>query len=494
MKQKMATVKNVRKIDRERRRASRKRIINADILKVSVFFALLFLAMIISLGVFITRDSGTVINNTYNKRSQSIKKAVQRGTIYSANGDILAYSEIDEDGNEERIYPYGSTFAHVVGFESNGGLGIEASYNYYLLTSHVNVFQHIANEFNSVKQPGDSLITTLDTGIQEKLEEILGWAEGAIVVLNPKTGEILGMYSNPGFDPNTIDEIWDEISSDNENSVLVNRAASATYTPGSTFKLFTLLEFYRETDGGAADFEYECQGSVTVSGSTVSCHDGEVHGWENINDAFANSCNAAFTEIGLSLDLDSFRTNNEALFFNSEMPLDIEYKSSSFTLDADSSDFMVMQTSFGQGQTLVSPIHLALITAAIANDGVLMKPHLVSEIIDWQGNSVSKIENTEYARLLTSDEAQFMRENMRAVVTEGTGIILSYDGNYISYGKTGTAETSSDEENNYDHSWFTGFAENDGTSIVVCAMIENSQESGLTGVWAVKQVFDYYFN
>ncbi|MGI6071991.1 MAG: penicillin-binding transpeptidase domain-containing protein [Lachnospiraceae bacterium] len=482
------------KTDTEPKKTNKRRIINQDIFKVAIFFAAVFFGMVFFLGYYLTFSASTVINNPYNKRSDQIKRAVIRGSILAEDGEVLAYTEKKDDDGEVRIYPYGSDFAHVVGFEAKGGLGIESSYNYYLLTSHENIFSKIFNELNGEKSMGDNMVTTLDLGMQLQMNNILGRNAGAIIAIDPSTCEIKGMVSHPGFDPNEISEIWDEIVSDEDSSVLLNRATQGTLTPGSTFKIFTLLEYYREKGSGVFDKTFECQGSILAGDAIISCPYGRVHGEQDVVSAFANSCNCAFTRMGMELDLKLFEAGNNSLLFNSELPIDIASKASSYTLPEGSSEFMVGQTVFGQGQTLVSPVHLAMVTCAIANEGLLMKPHLVSEITDYKGNTVKTFKPEEAARLLNADEAEFMKKCMRAVVTEGTGQILYYEGNYLAYGKTGTAETQGDNGENYDHSWFTGFAENDGKTLVVCAMIENMQEAGITGIYAAQQVFNYYFN
>lgn len=482
-----------RKSNTERRRASKRRVINQDIFKVTIFFAVLFFALAAFIVRFLAVDASGVINNTYNKRSDTMKKSVTRGEIYSKDGDILAYTETDENGNETRIYPFGSDFFHVVGFEEKGSLGLESSYNYYLLTSHDNIFKKISSEFSGQRLKGDNIITTLDVDLQQKANEILGDNEGAIIVMDPADGSILAMVSKPDYDPNSIGLIWDEITNDEDNSLLLNRATQGLFTPGSTFKIFTLLEYFRESNGEVGNYSFDCNGVYSVESGSVRCPSGIAHGLQNLKLSFAHSCNCAFSEIGLSLDLIRFAENNKNLLFNTDLDIDISSNQSSFTLDNTSSGFMVMQTAFGQGETLITPMHLAMVTCAAANNGVLMRPHLVSEITNFRGETVRTFAPEEYASLLSQDEAAFLKEYMRAVVTDGTATILSYEGNYTSYGKTGTAETLTNKEENHDHSWFTGFAENSGKTLVVCAMIENTQEAGITGVYAAKQIFDHYF-
>lgn len=478
---------------RNEKKADRRKLVNGDIFKISAVFAVIFAALCIYLVYFTVFSSADVINNSYNKRSSVLSETIKRGSILSADGEVLAYTSEDDDGSETRIYPYAEIFAHVVGFADNGGLGLESSYNYYLLSSHTGLFDQLYSELAGEKVSGDNIITTLDVQLQSYIYDILGDNEGAVIVMDPETGDILSMVSAPTFDPNTISDIWDEISQDDESSVLYNRATQSALTPGSTFKIFTLLEYYRENDGNVSSYTYDCEGSITVDENTLSCVDSTSHGTVNAVYSFAYSCNSSFANIGLSLELDEFKETCESLLFNSELPIDIAYTKSSFALDASSSAFMVMQTSIGQGETTMTPIHLALITCAIANNGVLMTPRLVSEVQSAGGRTIKSFSVSEYKTLLSSAEAAFLRQAMRTVVTDGTASSLNSSSSYVAYGKTGTAQTSSDKSTDYSHSWFTGFAESNGETIVVCVMIGNTDESGLTGVGIAKKVFDYYF-
>ena len=480
-----------KKAEKERRKASRRNIINQDILKAAVFFAVICFGTIAFLVYFMVFKSDEVINNTYNHRSDDLKRTVTRGSIYSKDGKLLAYTGLDEDGNETRIYPFGEEYAHVIGFEGHGNLGLESAYDISLLSSDADALTRIKNEFSGTKNPGNSLITTLDSGLQSAACNALGGAEGSIIVMNPDTGEILAMVSNPGFDPNEIDEIWDEINTQ-DSSVLLNRATQGAATPGSTFKLFTLAAYLRQK-GDISAYGYDCSGTFERGGDSITCPSNTGHGWVDIYKSFAYSCNCSFANMAFDMGIDGYVKTCDELLFNTELPVDIASTPSTFSLSSSSSDFMIMQTSFGQGETLVTPLHLALISCAVANGGVLMTPHIGAEIVGSKGESLRKIENSVYKELFTAEEAELIKECMRAVVTEGTGVFLSCGGNYTAYGKTGTAETLNSKEDPHDHSWFTGFAENNGQKLAVCAMINDTQTANLTGQEAAKQVWDYYF-
>ena len=218
---------------------------NRQVYVVMYFFAFLFLAMMFHLFCFIQFDSSDAINNSYNPRQEKLAARVIRGGIYATDGTALATTEVKKSGAEKRVYPFGELFAHVVGASTKSRMGVESMANISLLTSNADIGEKISRELAEEKNIGDNIITTLDVDIQKTAREALGIYKGAIVVMNASTGEILAMVSNPGFDPNTIAEDWDSLNED-ANSPLLNRAALGLYPPGSTFKIVTLLEYYRE--------------------------------------------------------------------------------------------------------------------------------------------------------------------------------------------------------------------------------------------------------
>lgn len=483
--------RKIKKINKERKKINTSRIINQDIIKVSVFFCILAAALIVYLCVFLTFDASNVINNPYNKRTESFKKIVKRGNIYAADGQTLAYSEVN-DKVETRYYPFGNLFAHVVGFEDFGGLGLESSYNFYMLTTHTNMFEKISNEFNGVKNPGDSINTTLDVNLQRFIYDTFGTLRGGVIALDPSNGHVYAMVSKPDFDPNTLAQNWESISQDTQNSVLVNRVTQGQYTPGSTFKLFTLNEFINQNPNYES-FTFDCEGTVHVDeGIDINCYNFNSHGHETLKEAFAYSCNCAFSNIGLTLNIDKFRKTNEKLLFNQPLPIDIAYNSSAFNLKNDESRFMIMETAFGQGETVTNPLHLALVMSAIANDGVLMTPHMVTSTINDAGNIIEQFPDSKYTRLFSKEQAAKLREYLRAVVEAEYTMQMNSD-IYTAYGKTGTAETLSTKAEQINNSWFVGFAEKDGQKLVVCAIIENVNENEITSAVVTKNIFDYYF-
>ncbi|MCF0228069.1 MAG: penicillin-binding protein 2 [Parasporobacterium sp.] len=491
------TDKHVRKINRVRKKINKGRVVNREISRVFIFFSIVFAALGVYIVLFLAFDSSSVINNSYNRRTEALDKSVVRGSILASDGTALAYTSVDAEGREYRYYPYSNYFAHSVGFSSNGMLGIESSYNYYLLTSHASLWDKISNEFRGIKNPGDSVLTTLNTGLQIYISDLLGNNNAAVICMNPDTGEVYAMVSKPEFDPNVISEIWEYITSeegaaDGNGSILLNRTTQGLYTPGSTFKIFTLYEYYREHPEKISVYSYDCEGSVNVGDTSISCFSG-AHGHEDLKAALANSCNCSFGTIGSTLDLAQFAAVNKKLLFDTTLPIDISSYSSVYSLKESDSDYDIMATAIGQGNTQVTPLHLAMVVSAIANDGVCMKPHLVKSIINPYGEVTKQFKNEIYTELFTPQDASFLKEYLRAVVTDGTASAV-YPGNFVAYGKTGTAEKESDTIGDYDHSWFAGWAENNEQKLCVCVLIENMESSGLSAVYVSKLIFDYYFS
>ena len=176
-----------------------------------------------------------MVNNSYNSRQEILLSQNYRGTIYSRDGEILAETVMDSAQNETRVYPFENLFSHVVGYSTNGRMGVEAQANYYLINTNTSISNKVANDMAGVKNPGDNVFTTLDVQIQQVADEQLSIYKGAVVVTEVSTGKILAMVSHPDFDPNEISEIWSSLISDMDFDVIVNLETLGLYPPGSTF-------------------------------------------------------------------------------------------------------------------------------------------------------------------------------------------------------------------------------------------------------------------
>lgn len=475
---------------REKRRGEKNKIANRPILVLTYAFAGVFLLMILYLGKFMISDSSTVIANSYNKRQDKLAENVIRGDIVSSDGTVLATTQYAEDGSEYRYYPYGTMFAHAVGYSTYGKSGVELSANYYLLTSNANIIERTTNALQEEKNMGDTVVTTLDYNLQSTAYYALGSAKGAVVVLEPDTGKILAMVSKPDFDPNSIDSVWTSVTEGtiSDDTILLNRATQGLYPPGSTFKVLTALEYMRENDDWES-YTYDCEGLTVLNNVTIHCYNNTVHGTVNLADSIAYSCNTSFSNIGTTLDMDAFYSLCETFLFNKDLPYSGLSSKSSFVLDGSSDSSLIPQTVIGQGDTLISPLHNALIMATIANGGVMMEPYLIDHIENYVGVNVRSFTPSAYKRLMTVDEAQELTELLEGVVEYGTGSVLN-NSTYTVAGKTGTAEYNSEGES---HSWFVGFSNVDNPDLVVCVVIEEADISGVKAVNVAKQVFDAYY-
>lgn len=463
---------------------------NTEIYIVTCFMVLLMLAVMGNIVYFEVTQSETTINNSYNTRQELLASQNVRGKILSADGKVLAETITDDNGNEKRQYPYDDLFAHIVGYSTKGKTGVESLANMHLLTSNAFIGEKIQNELDSAKNIGDNVVTTLDVTLQQTAYDALGVYSGAIVVTEAKTGKILAMVSKPDYDPNEIQVIWNELINDSQSSVLVNRATQGLYPPGSTFKIITALEYYRQNEGNISAYSFDCNGSFSQDGHKINCYHGSNHGLVTFQKSFEKSCNSSFVNIGLSLELDKFLETSEKLYFNKELPTNLPYNKSSYVLTEEADVYDVMQTAIGQGKTQMSPMHLNMITQSIANQGQLLKPYVIDRIENYKGALVKQYGKEAAAKIMTEEEAAFLKELMTGVVENGTASKLS-GLEYTAAGKTGSAEYNGIKEDS--HAWFTGFAPAENPEICVTIIVEGAGSGGDYAVPIAKRIFDAYF-
>ncbi len=464
---------------------------NKSIMIITYGVVGIFVCLLGYMGYFLQVKSETVINNSYNARLDRFSDRILRGEILSSDGRVLAETLVGEDGSETRNYPYGSLFAHVVGYSDYGKTGLEALGNFYLLSSHMNLVEQTINELSGVKNIGDNVVTTLDVDLQQAASEALGDRKGAVVAMEPDTGKILAMVSKPGFNPNTLRADWEAlISGDNKEAQLLNRATQGVYPPGSTFKMVTALAYMREYPTDWQDFTFDCDGTFEWKDYKISCYHENVHGTQNLEEAFANSCNGAFASLGLELNLNKMMDLTGQLLFNRELPLAIAYSKSSYAMGSGADDWERLQTSIGQGNTQMTPIHNAILTSAIANGGVAMKPYLIDHVESEAGEEVKKFLPSAYGSLMEPEEADILSGLMRKVVTDGTGSAVRTE-DYAVAGKTGSAEFETGKES---HAWFTGFAPAEDPRLVVTVIVEEGGAGGQVAAPIARTLFDLYFS
>ncbi len=461
-----------------------------EIIGVMVFFVAVFLGMIVYLSYFVATNEQEMINNSYNSRQEILLAKNYRGSIYSADGAVLAETVFTADGQELRNYPYKNLFSHVVGYSTKGKIGVEEFANYYLINSDIPLTEKVANTTAGLKNPGNNAHTTLNLKMQQAADKALGIYKGAIIVTEVSTGKILTMISKPDFDPNEIVEIWDGLLEDKESSVLMNRATLGLYPPGSTFKMITSLEYIREKEEDYEDYSYNCTGLYKQNGNQIQCFHGMKHGKVDLLKSFAKSCNTSFTNIGMSLDREEFADTLEDLLFGQSLQLDFLTAVSNTPVSMDLSESDMMQVAIGQGTVQMTPIHLNMITAAIANDGVMMRPYTVDHIEDANGVKIKTYKSKEYKRIMSAQESAVLRDMMLEVVENGTATEI-YGYGYSVAGKTGSAEYNSQRDS---HAWFTGFAPAEEPEIAITVIIEGAGSGGDYAAPIARRVLDAYFN
>lgn len=475
----------------EKKTAGRKQGNKREIMLTAGFFVLLFLGMTVYLGHFVATSEQEMINNSYNSRQEILLSRNYRGTIFSRDGDVLAETVLDGNQNESRVYPYNNLFSHIVGYSTQGRMGVEALANYYLINTNTSLSNKAANDIAGVKNPGDSVYTTLDVEIQKVADEQLSIYRGAIVVTEVKTGKILALVSHPDFNPNEIQDIWEDLVKDSSSTVLLNRATQGLYPPGSTFKIVTALEYIRENPETYENYSFQCNGSYKYGNSKISCYHGSNHGLVDFEKSFAKSCNASFANIGMGLNRNSFELTLEDLLFNRDLPLTLNFAKSSVLVSDEMPPAEMMQTSIGQGKTQITPIHLNMITCAIANQGVLYKPYVIDRVENDAGTVVKSFKPSSYGKLMKEEEAAILKELMTAVVEKGTASKLS-GLSYTAAGKTGSAEYNNVKGDS--HAWFTGFAPAQDPEVCVTIIVEGAGSGGDYAVPIARRIFDTYFS
>ncbi|MBD5461172.1 MAG: FtsW/RodA/SpoVE family cell cycle protein [Lachnospiraceae bacterium] len=432
---------------------------------VTYAFGLLFLVMTGYLSWFTATGRQDMLNNSYNSRQEILMRENYRGTVFSADGQILAQAVLDESGEERRNYPFENLFAHVVGYSTRGRTGIEKQANYYLINSDLPLAEKVENEIAGRKNPGNSVYTTLDAKLQETAAQCLNGHEGAIVITEPSTGKILAMVSSPDFDPNKIADIWDDLLAEENNSALLNRVTQGKYPPGEIFELFTALEYIRENPEKFQD---------TLSGFT----------FEDLGNADPIR------------DWERFAGLLEDLLFNQKLPVAFDHAESlaSPVMDTDAAPVSGTDAADGdnvvtaageQWKVLMTPLHLNMITSAIADGGLMMKPYVIDRIETSAGGRVKTFTAKDCGRIMTNKEAAALTGMM---IRETEDI---FKGTYAVAGKQGIVEYNSARKENT--AWFTGFAPAEDPRICVTIIIEGTGKGSSHAVTAARQIFDAYF-
>lgn len=434
-----------------------------------VFFVLFF-GLVVYLGYFWWDRSEVLANSSLNPRVRLAPSGIRRGDILDRHGVVLAHSVADETGGFQRIYPYGRAFAHVVGYTGMSHAGIEERYNIRLSNLSWEMYQRLRGiALEGEVLQGDGLQLTLDAALQNYIYQRLGTHTGSVVVLEPTTGKVRAMVSNPTFDPNTVAQDWQGLIQDTGGRPLINRSAQGLYPPGSTFKILTAAA---AIDQGLEAFVYEDTGSITLEGHTIRNFNSVPHGTLDLTEAFARSSNTYFVALADEMGVETYVAQVSNMFRQADFVL--ANNTSQFNLTADAPLADLMQTAMGQGQTLVTPLFMANLVGAIAGEGYLMRPQLVYQVLDHRGEGRVIFQPQREGRLFSNDQVVVLKELMTEVVRSGTGQNAALANGIQLAGKTGTAENEAGDS----HGWFVGFAPAENPQYVIVVMLEHSGGTG----------------
>lgn len=440
------------------------------IIIVLVLFCMAFTTLIVYLSAFQIFKAEEIKSNLHNKRLWLNEENVLRGRIVDRN-DLVLVESLKEDKDNKRNYKYGRMYSHLIGYsyKEYGKAGLELYFNNELLDiKNSSIFKGI-KDLVLPKSVGNNLKLTIDHGLQEKSHELLGGKKGAIVVINPKTGEIYSMVSMPDFNVTKLNEDWKNLIED-KNSPLINRATQGLYPPGSIFKIITSSAALSDLN---LPLDYVCKGSVNIDGYTINDYGKKAHGKIGLEEAFAKSCNTYFAEKSLIIGKNSIGQYAERFMINKDINFDIAYKNSKFIYKTSLGDTDIASSSIGQGKVLVTPLNMALVASAIANEGRMMRPILVKEVINSKGQILKEYNSELLSQSVNHIIANKIKEMMVDSVRDGSASRAKIKNTSVA-GKTGTAQNSTGR----DHGWFIGFAPSDDPKLALVVIIEEAGDTG----------------
>jgi peptidoglycan glycosyltransferase len=407
-----------------------------------------------------------------NPRIAELSQREERGTIWSADGVALARSEPGPDGRRLRVHSLPS-LAHTLGYVSvrYGVSGLEETYNADLSGGRGgDALERVWHELTRERVPGNDLVLTIDSRVQRAAAEALGDRKGAVVALDPRSGAVLAMVSSPTFDVSSIEEEGGMLL-DDPRGVLINRVTQGQYVPGSVFKTVTASAAL-ETGVAKPDSRFRCVSGLVVQGFVIACRNVPANVREyDFAHAYAWSVNVNFAEMGLNIGAERFVPQARRFGFEERIPFDLPVAPSRLLQPGHSfNDVLLATTAFGQGELSVTPLQMALVAAAVSNNGVIMQPYLVARVQGPEGATVHETQPQRWRTAMRPETAAALRGFMVTAVREGFSGAATVPGVAVG-GKTGTAENVPGEQ---PHAWFTGIAPAENPSVVVAVVVENA--------------------
>jgi peptidoglycan glycosyltransferase len=464
---------------------------NRELKRVTLVIMGMFVVLFIAASTIQVFTADQLYADERNTRSTFDSYRYKRGAILVAGTPIAESVPVEDNYRYQRMYPNPFVYSNVTGyFTLNQGLtGIEGAMNSYLSGKTGSQFLNQLNAILTGQEPqGASVSLALDPIMQQAAFDALGELEGAVVVTEPSTGKILVMASKPGYDPNLMsshnaDEViatYDELMANPQKPLIDKSITGDMNPPGSVFKLVMVaaaLESGKFTPESTFDnpAQFQLPGTdVFVENSTrTSCGYGAK---VTLATALRLSCNIPFAQLGLELGRKAILDQAKKFGFNTSFEIPMKTAASEFPVVMD--DPQTALASFGQYDVRATPLQMAMVSAAIANGGVVMYPNVVDSVLEATLKPISQFEPKEFSRALSAENAATITQMMINNVDNSNLITnVRIEGVKVA-GKTGTAENGDGEPYTF---WFTGFAPADAPRYAITVLVENGGGLGQSG-------------
>ena len=459
---------------------------NKPIRTLSLFCLLLFIALLGRATYLQYYEASSLNARPENRRIIEAAYSAERGAILVGRTPIAESKPSNDRYKYQRTYPYGPLYAHATGYYTlYTATGIEKSQDDLLSGEDDRLFVRRLSDYLTGRQPeGGAVVLTLNAKAQYAAAQALGNRRGAAVAIDPKTGAILAMYSSPSFDPNPLTShdakkataAYASLANDPADPLL-NRAVQQTYPPGSLFKVVTSAAAlstgkYHPQSVIPAPRQLKLPDSTSVLNNFggETCGNGQT---DTLIDALTISCNTAFAQLGLDLGASTLRRQAEAFGIGSTVTnLGIPQATSVFPSSLDRPQTAL--SSIGQFDVRITPLQAAMIMAAVANHGTLMRPYIIDQLRTPNLSVLSRTSPKVMSQAMTPDVAAELTLMMESVVARGTGTTVQIPGVTIA-GKTGTAQHAVGAP---PHAWFGAFGPVDNPRVAVAVVVENGGNSG----------------
>jgi peptidoglycan glycosyltransferase len=467
--------------------------VNRQIVKLFGLIAVLFAVLIGFTSYWSVFDAKALKEKDANKRPLLEQQQIERGRILAADGTVIARSVPKGHGGGLRYvrrYPEGALYGHPIGysFVQQGDSEFERFHNDELVGDE-SEFSSILDELSGRRQEGNDVVTNLDPAAQATaLADLEAAGFGAVVAIEPRSGRVRVLASNPPYDPNRVPYELSKLNTNEIETPLFDRATQGQYPPGSTFKVVTAAAGL-ESGTITPETPIDAPGELEVEGTPLRNDFGISWPGATLDTALTNSVNTWFGQLGQRLGEDTLFEYMERFGFNStpaiDLPPDEVSKSGVFDEEGEllgaGDPVDLARVAIGQERLAVTPLQMAEVAAAVANEGRLMKPQIWSRVVDPDGRVTKRLDPSQYSQPISAETAEELTTAMEGVVSEGTGTNAAIPGVPVA-GKTGTAETpgneacgGGEEEN---QAWFIGFAPAEDPKIAIAATVECTEEFG----------------